>query len=1119
MKSLREIIKEKILIFDGATGTYFSTFNLKKEDFGGYEGLNDYLSISKPEIVLKAHEDYISAGSDVIETNTFGANRAVLREYGLENRVKEINFASAGLALEAKKKALKEGKNIYVAGSIGPTNKSIFVTGGIDFDEMKEIYSEQTCALIESGVDLIIFETAHDILNVKAGLAAAYEIFNRGKSIEVIASFTMDKNNLMLSGQDIKSAYAAIEHFPLLALGFNCSTGPENMAGRLSELSNFSRFATFIMPNAGLPDENGKYPQTPEKFSTILKAYGQKGFINIVGGCCGTMPEHIKEISTAFKDIKSRRVPDVEGKWFASSIDSLSFEDIEPPVLIGERNNSVGSRKFRRLMAESKFDEAVEIAKSQEKAGAQILDLCFSNPERDEKEDIRNFVPRVLRAVRIPLMLDTTDIDAMEEFLKLCPGKSILNSVNFEFGEEKPARAAGLVKTYGGKMVFGVIDENGKKGLPLEAERKKAIAARGYEFLTGKCGLRAEDILFDALVFPAAVGEQCLGAAFETIKAVREFKKLFPFSKTILGVSNVSFGLPPAVRSVVESVFLRRASEAGLDMAIVNVEKIRRFASLAETEKEMAEKLLFGKDGGAPKRIAGYFRNLAGKKPKSSGKPPRKGDVLRRAILDGMKAKAGEAAGKMAGEMNPLDIINGPVLGAMDEVGRLFGKGEMIITEVLQSAEAVKAALDALRPFFKSHMPRRGKVLLATVSGDVHDIGKNLVRMIFESNSFEVVDLGVKVPSQTIARKALSEKPDFIGLSGLISRSAAEMVEVAKELERAGIKTPLLLGGAVLTKRFVENRIAPVYGGKAVYSKTAMDGLSEASNPAVLAPEGGKKKPGRKAQMAAAGGEAEGKKASGKPAGGKFFPDNVPEPKDLERHVLENYDLEEIFANLNEKMFNARFLKLSAGGMKAVKTADLLKKAREEIISEKRIKARSVYRIFRARSSGDEILFLENGKVAERINFARLEGGLSLADFVSPEKDYAALFAVNCGDGIREFSAGEMKKGNYLRAYLAEAFAMSLAEAFAEVVHYKIRENFGIAEKYSPPLYLSARRGGRFSFGYRACPDLSNQEKLFKLLRAKDIGLFLTSSFMMEPEASVSGIVLHNDKAPLLSLT
>ncbi|MEA3306863.1 MAG: homocysteine S-methyltransferase family protein, partial [Elusimicrobiota bacterium] len=989
--------------------------------------------------------------------------------------VKELNIASVKLAKEAVKEYSTEARPRFIAGSIGPTTKSLFVNGGISFEEFSDIYFEQISILIEAGVDILQIETAHDILNIKAAFSAIDKAFKKySLELPVIVSVTMDNKNAMLSGQAVEAVYVSLEHFPLFGLGFNCSTGPKDMALRLESLAKISKFPVFAMPNAGLPDENGDYNESPEEFSKTLKEYADKKYLNIVGGCCGTGPEHIQALAESLKNIKPRESLK-EIPWAISGTETLFYDEIEPPILAGERNNSIGSKKFRDIVAAENWDEAVGLAKAQVKAGAHILDICLSNPERNELEDARILLPKIFHSLRTPIMIDTTDIKVMEEVLKMAPGKCVLNSVNFEFGNERPAQVAKLMKLYGAKAVFGVIDEDKEKGLPLTAELKMRIAERGYKFFTEECGIKGEDIIFDALVFPVAVGEDYKHSAQETLKAITQMKKEFPKSKTVLGVSNVSFGLPPRGREILNSVFLHHAVKAGLDMAIVNTQKLKRYALIKKEEIKFAEDLIFASRPDAIKVFADYFRGKKAEVSVADIENIEPEEKLCRCILEGVKAGIENTMSELLKKNKPMDIINGPVLKAMGEVGKLFAKGDLIVTEVLQSAETVKKAVDVLAPALKSmNIPKRGKILLATVKGDVHDIGKNLVHIIFESNGFEVIDLGVKIPPEIIVENALKENPDFIGLSGLLVRSTEQMTITARELAKVNISKPLLLGGAALTGKFVDSNIVPIYKGKVFYATDAMDGLNTALNISVEGRE--RREEGAAALRQVTGNKQQAAGYNSTSIGNpnkEYFPDEIPLPKDLNRHFFEDYDLKELFETLNEDVFYSRFLKLKKTDTKKLEeTKKIIEEIKEYIIAHKIIQPRGVYKFFKVSSENDKIIFFnEGGDTRETVYFPRQAAGenLSITDFIAPlsgkDRDFMALFIVSCGEGVRDFSKSERDKGNYLRSYVIEALSFSLAEAFAEVIHSKIRKNWAVSEF----------AGKRYSFGYPPCPDLSNQ--------------------------------------------
>lgn len=1112
MEKLGKIIENRILIFDGAMGTFINLIKPKNLKPNKYSGLNEYLNISNPELIEKIHIEYLKAGADVIETNTFSANPIILSEYGLEDKTEEINTAAVQIA----KKAISNFEDKFIAGSIGPTNISLSLDSKISFDELKESYSKQVSSLVKAGVDILIFETGHDVLNMKAGLIAAFEVLEKfKKDIAVIASFTFDKNGLMLDGHSIQSAYFAIEHFPLFAFGLNCSTGPQDMAKTIEELSKISKFPTFIMPNAGLPDENGNYTQLPEDFSKCIKNYAEKGFVNIAGGCCGTNPKHISSLSEKLKSIKPRKI-NIEKKWIVSHIEVIDFENENRPLLIGERNNSIGSKKFREIVANQNFDEAILIAKNQVLAGAKLLDICFANPERDEFEDAKLFLPIFAKNIKIPVSIDTTNLKVAELACKIFSGKIIINSVNFESGIEKPLKAIKLNKKYGAKIVFGLIDENKKEGLPISSKRKLEIAKRAYKFMVIENKLKSQDLIFDALVFPAGLGGEYKLSAIETLKAIKELKNNFPEIKTILGISNVSFGLPPKAREILNSVFLYHAVNSGLDLAIVNVEKLKKYEYIPENERKMAEDLLFAKDDNAAKIFADYYREkiekVIGSKEKLNPQ-----EKLKKAILTGIKIDVEKTLDELLKNKTPLEIINGPVLETMAEIGKMFGDGKLIVTEVLASASVTKAIISYLQPLINKNDEKikRGKILLATVRGDVHDIGKNLAGIIFESNGFEVYDLGIKVEPEKLIEAVKKYKPDFIGLSGLLVKSTEEMKIAAMELKKQKIKIPLILGGAALTEKFVEGKINPLYDGIVFYAADAMSGV----NKALSYISGEIKKEKIKSQIELKEKEPENTRIQKKNT--QYHPEKIFVPESLKRKTLKDFDIEILFENINWPMFNFKFLRAKNTDIVSLNKANkIIEEFKKEILEKKLIKANGVYQFFKTNSKGETVnIYNENGKLIEKFIFPRQNKAefLSIADFILPKEkgiDYIAFFAVSCGKGISEISAKYRKEGDFIRSYLIESFALSLAEAFAEVIHYFIRKDWNIAENTDlKNLYKNKYQGKRYSFGYPSCPDLSNQSKLFKLIKPKDIGIKLTSNFMMEPEASVSGFALHNSKA------
>src|SRR5215475_13448106 len=862
-RALKELLGQRVLVLDGAMGTMLQQRNLTARDFGGaaLEGCNENLVRTRPDVVLDIHRKYFEAGADIVETDTFGSTPLVLGEYGLSADAYELSKRAAELARQAADEFSRPGKLRFVGGSMGPTTKAITVTGGVTFAELRESYYIQAKGLIDGGSDLLLVETSQDTRNIKAALLAIKRLSKEiGSEIPTIVSVTIEPMGSMLAGQNIEAVWASLRHVKPLAFGMNCATGPEFMTDHIRTLSGLTSEFVSCYPNAGLPDEEGKYLETPESLAGQLEKFVDHGWLNLVGGCCGTTEKHIRAIAQMVEGKKPRARPVESHRAVYSGIETIEAEESTRPLLVGERTNVIGSRLFKNLVAEEKWEEATEIARRQVKGGAQVVDVCLQSTEREEKKDIPPFYEKLIRKIKTPLMIDTTDPSAIEMALMYCQGKSIINSINLEDGEEKFEKVVPIAHDYGAALVVGCIDEDPVQAQAFTRERKLEIAKRSYELLTKKYDIAPEDIVFDPLVFPCATGdENYIGGAVETMEGIRLIKKTLPDTRTILGISNVSFGLPAGAREVVNSVFLYYCTKAGLDLAIVNTEKLERFASIPENERELAENLLFQHP---PKHVAGdhsraellknvpadwreqtkeqraavnqfhiaaiaeHFRTAKKKEKDRAEDLPldeRLGNYIiqgtRDGLIEDLERKRAEGAA-------PLEIINGPLMAGMAEVGRLFNANELIVAEVLQSAEAMKAAVGHLEQFMeKSDTTKRGKIVLATVKGDVHDIGKNLVEIILKNNGFDVVNLGIKVPPEELIKAYLAHHPDAIGLSGLLVKSAQQMVITANDLKDAGIEVPSLVGGAALSAKFTEQKIAPSYSGAVCYAKDAMTGL------------------------------------------------------------------------------------------------------------------------------------------------------------------------------------------------------------------------------------------------------------------------------------------------------
>ena len=832
---LKSALSHRILVMDGAMGTEIQARGLGPDDFGGaeYEGCNEYLNITRPDVIADIHRSYLAAGADIIETNTFGATALVLGEYSLAEQARRINREAAAIARAAADDAAAGAgaKPRFVAGAMGPTTRTISVTGGLTFDELAADYHQQAAGLIEGGTDVLLLETSQDTINIKAGLEGIDRAFAELNTvIPVAVQGTIEPMGTLLAGQDAEALYTSLAHRELLWVGFNCATGPAFMTDHLRTLQGLSRFNIACVPNAGLPDEDGNYNETPEMLAGALARFAENGWLNVAGGCCGTGPEHIRQISAAMAG-KTPRVAAASLETRLSGIEAVVVNEDTRPTIVGERTNVLGSRRFKRLIGGGRFEEAAEIGRRQVRNGAQILDICLQDPDRDETADVVRFLDQLNRRVKAPIMIDSTDAAVIEEALKRLQGKSIINSVNLEDGEERFRRVVPLARRYGAALVVGCIDDDPDQAQAITKERKLEIARRSHQLLTEKYGVPEQDIIFDPLVFPAGTGdENYIGSAAETIAGVRLIKDALPHTKTALGISNVSFGLPAAGREVFNSVFLYHCTQAGLDLAIVNSEMMQRYATIPEEERRLSEDLIWNRGDDPVAAFAAHFRDRAPRATAAERSALPLDERLAQCIIEGSKEGLAADLDLALQDRAPLAIINGPLMAGMDEVGRQFNANQLIVAEVLQSAEAMKFAVSHLEPHMeRSDAATRGRVLLATVKGDVHDIGKNLVEIILSNNGYRVINLGIKVAAQELIAGYREHRPDIIGLSGLLVKSAQMMVETVQDFRAAGISAPVLVGGAALSNRFTRLRIAPEYGGMVAYSPDAMSGLALAN--------------------------------------------------------------------------------------------------------------------------------------------------------------------------------------------------------------------------------------------------------------------------------------------------
>ena len=1153
-QALLDALETRILIIDGAMGTMLQQADLTADDFGGpaLEGCNENLVFHRPELIRSIHKAYFEAGADIVETNSFQSSSIVLAEYGLADQSYDLSRTAARLAREAAEAMSTTSKPRFVAGSMGPTTKTISVTGGITFEELRASFYTQAKGLADGGADILLFETCNDTRSVKAGLIALRDLFaHLGFSLPVMVSGTIEPMGTMLAGQTADALWTSIGHANLLAIGLNCATGPEFMTDHLRTIDELASTRVSCYPNAGLPQVDGTYPETPQSLAAQMERFVDHGWLNMIGGCCGTTPEHIRQMAQMAGGRKPRPAKRLTPRSFFSGIEVVEAEESNRPLIVGERTNVIGSRLFKDLVNQEKWEEATEIARRQVRNGAHIIDVCLQQSEREEKDDIPPFYEKLIRKIKAPIMIDTTDPSTVEMALTYCQGKSIINSVNLEDGEEKFERMCPVARAYGAALVVGCIDEDKLQAQAFTRERKLAIAQRSLELLTTKYAIPAQDIVFDPLVFPCATGdENYIGGAVETIEGIRLVKENIPHVKTVLGVSNISFGLPAAAREVVNSVFLYHCTKAGLDLAIVNAEKLERFASIPENERVLAENLLFNAPlNGAPEdwrqqsreqkiasnqhhiaAIAEYFRGASARQKVKAADLPldqRLGNYIIEGSKDGLVA---DLELKRAEGAAPLDIINGPLMAGMNEVGRLFNNNELIVAEVLQSAEAMKAAVSHLEQFMeKADTAARGKIVLATVKGDVHDIGKNLVEIILSNNGYAVVNLGIKVPADDLVRAWREHSPDAIGLSGLLVKSAQQMVFTAEDFKQAGIAVPLLVGGAALSEKFTTTKIAPAYQSPTFYAKDAMTGLrimNQIMDPATREETLRAHLAGDVSNVDAAPAASPVPLSTARST--KVRLDiQIPAVPYADRRVRLIGNLAEVWSHINPYMLYGRHLGFKGNFEQKLAERDpqalALYHDVEEIkkLSLAFLRPRAVWQFLEAERDGNSVHLFEAGasSPAHTFHFGRQarENGLCLSDYILPAgggaRDQIALFVVTAGERVREESEKAKAAGEYLKAHAFQALAIETAEASAEWLHRRLREEWGFPDPPEMTMqqrFTSSYRGKRYSFGYPACPNLEDQAGIWKLLRPQEIGVELTEGFMMDPEASVSGLVFHH---------
>ncbi len=1139
-----DALKEKVIIFDGAMGTNIQTYNLTKEDFGGKEGLNDYLVITRPDVIREVHEGFLKVGVDALETNTFGSNRLKLEEYGLGDQIVQINTAAVKLARELADKYSTPDQPRFVVGSMGPTGMLPASEdpdlGKITVDELEAIYYEQACIMIDAGVDALLVETSQDILEMRAAVYGCDRARVEKKSkVAIQAQTTLDTTGRMLLGTDIGSVLSTFSRLPIDVIGMNCSTGPKEMKDSVRYLSQYSEIPISTIPNAGLPENRGGqafYPLTPEALAAALKEFVEEFGVSVVGGCCGTTHEHLRQVVAAIGKQKPKKRDITHIANVSSMIKSVAMDQDPKPLIVGERVNSQGSRKIKQMLLADDYEGMVTVGRGQAEGGAHVLDVCVALTERaDEKEQMKKVIKKLALGVDSPIMIDSTEADVIEEALKIYPGRALINSINLEGDGGRVKRVCPLAKKYGAAVVAMTIDDlyydkskPAEKGMAKTAARKLEVAKKITDICVNEYGLPAEDIVFDALTFTLATGEEEFkNSAVETLEGIKAIKKEIPGVRTILGLSNVSFGLSKQAREVLNSVFLYHCVKAGMDMAILNPADIKPYAAIAEEERKLADDLVFNRD---PQALAHFIQHFEGKGPveTQAAVDPTEGMTSAQKahwkIVNRKPDKIEQDLAEVLKEKTAVQTLNTVLLPAMKEVGDKFGSGELILPFVLQSAEVMKRAVTYVEQFLdKNTSASKGTVVLATVYGDVHDIGKNLVRTILSNNGYTVHDLGKQVPVSAIIAKAQEVKADAIGLSALLVVTSKQMPICVQELEKLGLQYPVVIGGAAINRRygyrisFVDEKL---YEPGVYYAKDAFEGLDILNALSDLASretfrnrikeEALKAKDANFADAIVEEGEATPEKypPTVKPAA--FFPKNPFSGTS----IIQKVPLREVWPFLDL----TQLYKLNWGvkGKDSEEYKHLIKtqfepmrlKMQDEILAKGLFEPKLVYGYWWANSDGNDLMIYDDkGKELERFNFPRQRVGrhLCLSDYFKPvssgEKDVVAFQVVTVGDKATEETERLNKEGKYTDSYYLHGLAVQTAEAMAEWIHRRIRKEWD----------LPIGQGKRYSPGYPACPQQSDQEKYFRLLDAtKAIGISLTEAHMMVPEQSTSAIVIHH---------
>jgi 5-methyltetrahydrofolate--homocysteine methyltransferase len=1160
-------LTDRILVADGAMGTMLQAADLDVDtDFQGLEGCNEILNVTRPDVVRGVHEAYLAAGADCVETNTFGANLGNLGDYDIQHRIRELSQAGAAVAREAADGFSTPEQPRYVLGSIGPGTK-LPTLGHTHYTTLRDAYHENAAGLILGGADALIIETCQDLLQTKSAVVGAHRAMAEvGRKVPIICHVTVETTGTMLLGSEIGAALTALEPLGIDLIGLNCATGPAEMTEHLRYLSQSANVPVSVMPNAGLPvlaAGGAYYPLTPEELAEALDRFVREYGVSLVGGCCGTTPAHIEAVVNRVRGLTAAPRSVSHAPAAASIYHEVPFRQDAGVLMIGERTNANGSKAFREPMLAGDWQACVEIARSQARDGSHLLDLCVDYVGRDGTQDMRELAGRFATASTLPIMLDSTEPQVVEAGLEMLGGRCVVNSVNYEDGDgpgSRYARMMPIVKEHGAAVVALTIDEEGQA---RDADWKVRVASRLIADLTGTWGLRHSDILVDCLTFPIATGqEETRRDGLETIEAIRRISELYPGVNFTLGVSNISFGLNPAARQVLNSVFLHECVQAGMTSAIVHASKILPMSKIAEEQRQVALDMVYDR------RREGYdplqkFLQLFEGVDVTSARESRAQELaslpleerLKRRIIDGERNGLEEDLLEALQTKPALAIVNDVLLDGMKTVGELFGSGQMQLPFVLQSAEVMKAAVAFLEPHMEKNTDDEGKgrIVLATVKGDVHDIGKNLVDIILSNNGYEVVNIGIKQPVNAIIEAAEQHGADAIGMSGLLVKSTVVMKENLQEMASRGVaaKYPVMLGGAALTRAYVEDDLRSQYEGEVHYARDAFEGLS-LMDKVMTAKRGGAPviDPEREAALAARRARREKQRAmvtdnlpplDDASVRSDVSPDaDVPKPPFLGTRVIKGIPLNDYASMLDERAtFLGQWgLKAARGGSgpsyeELVETEGRprLRYWLDRLAADHVLEAAVVYGYFPAYSEGNTLVVLDENGTAERARFTfprqRQERRLCLADFFKPrgaagELDVVGLQLVTVGQPISEYTSKMFARNEY-RDYLeVHGLSVQLTEALAEYWHRRVRSELllptGVTVGATDPTDLAGilkndYRGCRYAFGYPACPDLEDRAKVVDLLDAGRIGVTLSEEFQLEPEQSTDAIIVHHPDA------